>query len=346
MGELGELRNKVDQAVDRLSAAHEARRRQSQGLMTLLTDLETKFEARNEEVEHCRQRIEALTRENADLSSLVDKLVMIVDTTVSSDDEDALFRASATAADLVADWSGPGDGPETASDDDADDEVVTSSNFDRNLDDLIAAKLGYDPAAEAFAELDPAMGFQDVGEEELASEELRDDPNAVAALLEATPAFDIDDEMAVQDIEATGQDINEPFEVIEFDDPEIVANSTTAEPDADGIDMPEIHMADIETAEIDIAEIDSTGFDTTLSETSDSFDPVQERLSADLDIPEISLEDDEPISRIDPDEDTESSIRAMMARLEQAAARAKAYSEEQPEAEVDEVPAVAVGGRS
>ena len=113
MGELGELRNKVDQAVDSLSTAHETRRRQSHGLMTLLTDLETKFEARNEEVEHSKQRIEALARENADLSNLVDRLVQIIDTTVNSEDEDTLFRASATAAELVADWPGPGDRAET-----------------------------------------------------------------------------------------------------------------------------------------------------------------------------------------------------------------------------------------
>ena len=113
MGELGDLRNKVDQAVDRLSTAHDTRRRQSQGLLTLLTDLETKFEARNEEVEHSKQRIEALARENTDLTGLLDKLVQIVDTTVSSDVEDALFRASATAAELVADWPGPGDRTET-----------------------------------------------------------------------------------------------------------------------------------------------------------------------------------------------------------------------------------------
>ena len=329
MGELGELRNKVDQAVDRLSAAQEARRQQSQGLMTLLTDLETKFEARNKEVEHCRQRIEALTRENADLSSLVDKLVMIVDTTVSSDDEDALFRASATAADLVADWSDPGDKPVTASDDGTDDEIVSSSNFNRNLDDLIAAKLGYDPTTEAVAGLDPAMGFQDVGEEELASEELRSDPRELAAILQAPPAFDLDDDVTVQDID-------EPFEVIEFDDPEPVANPTTAESDVDGIDMPEIDMADIDVMDFDKAHLG----------TADVFDPVQERLSADLDIPEIALEEDEPISRIDPDEDTESSIRAMMSRLEKAAERARAHSEELPDAEVDELPAIAVGGTS
>ena len=67
MGELGELRSRVDQAVDRLSTANDTRKRQSHGLMTLLTDLEGKYEARSEELEHCRQRIAAFGR-NGDLS--------------------------------------------------------------------------------------------------------------------------------------------------------------------------------------------------------------------------------------------------------------------------------------
>ncbi len=105
MGELGELRNRVDRAVERLSTTNETRRHQSRGLMTLLTDLEGKYEARADELEHCKQRIDALTGDNADLSALVDKLVRIVDTTVTGEGEDPLSRASAMAADLAADWS-------------------------------------------------------------------------------------------------------------------------------------------------------------------------------------------------------------------------------------------------
>ena len=337
MGELGELRNRVDQAVDRLSAANDTRRRHSQGLMTLLTDLEVKYEARNEEVDHCKQRIEALARENADLTSLVEKLVLIVDTTVSADDEDALFRASATAADLVADWSGPGDAtgeidqehakPEATADNEARGEAVSSAANDRNLDDQIAAELGYDAAAEAFGGLDPAMGFEDVGDDELAAEQLDDDPEALTVLLDTPLTFGVDDDVTIQEFD-------EPFAVTAFDDDEAAAVLKTVESDADGIDMPKIDMTDIDMIDIDTARLDA----------SDTFDPIQERLSADLDIPEISLEDDEPISRIDPDEDTESSIRAMMARLEKAAARAQVHTEQSPEAEEIEAPAVAVGG--
>ncbi len=83
MDELAELRERVDQAIERLSTWQAARRRQSQGLMTRQTDLEAKFEARSEELDHCGRRIEAVTRENADLMGLVDRLVQIVDDTAS-----------------------------------------------------------------------------------------------------------------------------------------------------------------------------------------------------------------------------------------------------------------------
>ncbi len=88
--ELAELRERVDHAIEKLSTGQAARRRQSQGLMTRQTDLEVKYEARCEELDHCGRRIEALTRENADLMGLVDRLVQTVD---------------ATESDLIANWS-------------------------------------------------------------------------------------------------------------------------------------------------------------------------------------------------------------------------------------------------
>ncbi len=69
--ELAELRERVDQAIERLSTGQAARRR----LMTRQTDLEAKYEARSEELDHCGRRIEELTRENDDLMGLVDRLV-------------------------------------------------------------------------------------------------------------------------------------------------------------------------------------------------------------------------------------------------------------------------------
>ncbi len=93
MGELEELRNRVDQAVERLSAANDARHHQSQSLMTRLTDLEEKNEA--------------FTRENADLASLVNRLVQIVSDTASSEETYTLFRGSAKVSDAFAKFGTP-----------------------------------------------------------------------------------------------------------------------------------------------------------------------------------------------------------------------------------------------
>jgi hypothetical protein len=338
VGDLGQIRNRVDQAVDRLSVANDTRRRQSQGLMTLLTDLESKYEARSEELEHSRRRIEALAHENTDLSDLVEKLVLIVDSTVSADDENPLFRASATAADLVADWSRPEDVAEPVDQADvADDETVSSADHDGDLDDEIAAAPEHDAASEAFAELDPAIGFQDVGDEELASERLDGNPEELAAVLDTPLTPEIDD---VVDM-ATVLEADQPFEAMDVE----VGEAEMMDVDVDEVvavlETPNIDMTDIDMTDIEMSDLDTTALDGP-----DDIDPIQELLSADLDIPEIVLDDDEPISRIDPDEDTESSIRAMMARLEEAATRARARTEDLPEAEAepDEAPAMAVGG--
>ena len=103
----------------------------------------------------------------------------------------------------------------------------------------------------------------------------------------------------------------------------------------------------LDTAAFDAVETDSSETDITVLDDAGEPDPIQEMLAADLDIPEIDFDDDEPISRIDAGEDTESSIRAMMVRLEEAAARAKARADDvaETETETDEAPAVAgVGG--
>ncbi len=84
MDELAELRERVDQAIETGQAAQ---CRQSQGLMARQTDFEAKYEARCEELDHCGRRIEALTRENADLMGLVDRLVQTVANWWSEDND-------------------------------------------------------------------------------------------------------------------------------------------------------------------------------------------------------------------------------------------------------------------
>ena len=347
MGELGELRNRVDQAVDRLSTAHEARQRQSHGLMTLLTDLEAKYEARSEELDHCKLRIEALTRENTDLAGLVDRLVRIADETVSSDDDDPLLRASTMAGELVADWSAPEGGsehPTDASDEehheiaetDADPaEAIVASGDDEATDEPAAEDAVSD--IEAFEAVAPEMRFENVSDEELAGERLDGDPEELAALLDTPIVPD-----AVSDPENETTMASEPLDIVSGDTDDADAIFETME-----IDAAEIEAAETEAVTIDATEIEALALEAAAEpDPIAELDPVEELLAADLDIPEIVIEDDEPISRIDPDEDTESSIRAMMARLEDAAVRARAHAEEQSGSETEEAPApaAAAGG--
>ncbi len=91
MDELAELRERVDQAIE---TGHAARRRQRQ------TDLEPKYEAVSEELDHCGRRIEALTRENADLMGLVDRLVQTV-ANWSSEDNDTPEADACDGRELV-----------------------------------------------------------------------------------------------------------------------------------------------------------------------------------------------------------------------------------------------------
>ncbi len=331
MGELGELRNRVDQAVERLSAANDTRHRQNHGLTAMLSDLEGKFEARGEELEHCERRIQALTRENADLSGLIDKLIHIVDTTVGANDEDALFRASAMATELVADWSGP-DMPDegTPAEDNVAEDTASSDDGEPGIDDEMTPELVHDAAAEAFAGLDPASRFEDVSHEELEAEQLDGEPEDLATLLDTPLMPEPGDAPEPSDKDATSEApvsdalADEPFEVVSAE-----ADDAATLMEAAVFDAPDADFGDIDAMALD---------------DSGEPDPLEEMLAADLDIPEIILDDDAPVSRIDADEDTESSIQALMARLEQAAARAN-VPDDAPETEAvaDEVPAVAAG---
>ncbi len=90
MAELGELRSRLDQAVEKLFNAQEARRLRNQRLMMVLTD----FEAKND----------ALTRENTYLVGLIDRLILIIDKTANSEDERALERTSTMTWDPIPDF--------------------------------------------------------------------------------------------------------------------------------------------------------------------------------------------------------------------------------------------------
>lgn len=102
MNDLAELKRRVDSAVDHLAAAQNARRQQQDSLIQLLADLEVKFDARHQELVHCHSRITDLEETNTQLTELLTTVVRLIESGSVEDSNDVIFRASKMAADLVS----------------------------------------------------------------------------------------------------------------------------------------------------------------------------------------------------------------------------------------------------
>ena len=113
-----------------------------------------------------------------------------------------------------------------------------------------------------------------------------------------------------------------------------VDSDATTAPATDWAAESEALDNDLELIDRTVAALEAqVGADTTI-----------EDLASELDIPEHDVEPEPEAFAIPDDEDTEASIRAMMARLERAAARAQALaaaSNEAPPSTVDESEKVA-----
>ncbi len=152
MDELAQLRERVDQAIETGQAAQ---RRQQQ------TDLEAKYEARSEELDHCGRRIEALTRENADMMSLVDRLVQTV-ANWSSEDNDTPEADACDGRELVVGQTSTEEKKQTTEPNEAPvNELVLSINDepDRQQKTIFRLDLGAEAAdPKKFALTKPKIG--------------------------------------------------------------------------------------------------------------------------------------------------------------------------------------------
>lgn len=101
MSDLGNLQKRVGNAVEMLRQSESQRRQHNDSLGRLLNDLETKFEARTLELDHCRSRIAQLEESNRVLTGLVGELVDIVERTADHVAEDPIYRTTAEASDIV-----------------------------------------------------------------------------------------------------------------------------------------------------------------------------------------------------------------------------------------------------
>lgn len=257
MSDMEGLKTRVEQAVEQLSSVQNARHDQNQNLTSLLGGLEEKFTARTVELEYCNSQIAALTQDNAQLSELLERLVLLIESGSGDAEDDPLIRASTMAASLLEGWSG---GETQAAGSESSEETPEPQ--------------------ELVSEDSVSMSFEDVSQEELDAEILAAPEGAI---------------------------------------PDLVADAIAA--------AVEEGASETEVLEEIVAEV---------AEEAVEEDIVDEPVAADIEIPatEFDAEDggDDFLAE-EIEEDVESSIRAMMARLEAAAHDAKFASGSDSDAE-------------
>jgi len=101
MTDLANLQDRVGAAVDNLMKSEKIRRTQNKSLSRVLGDLETKYEARTAELEHCQKRISVLEDSNRSLTGLVGQLLEIVEKTADNIAQDPVYRAGNEARAVI-----------------------------------------------------------------------------------------------------------------------------------------------------------------------------------------------------------------------------------------------------
>ena len=101
MSNIENLNQRVENAVQKFHHSEELRRRENKSLSRILSDLETKFDARSAELEDCQLRIRDLEDSNVSLNALVCQLIDLVEKSADEVSSDPLYRASAAASEIV-----------------------------------------------------------------------------------------------------------------------------------------------------------------------------------------------------------------------------------------------------
>jgi hypothetical protein len=294
VSDLEGLKTRVDQAVDQLSSVQNARQDQNQNLATLLGNLEEKFSARTVELEYCNSRIDALTQDNAHLSELLERLIGLIESEPGNADDDPLIRASTMAATLLEGWSG-GETP-----------VETTSDISEPQD--VSEPQDIPETQELVSEDSVSLSFEDVSDEELEAENLEVLDSDVSDLVASAVA-------AAREPDGEAGDVTESADdELSFDQVAVIDEEVPEEEVQDELVQPEVAEIVEEIAEEVVED-----------------DIMDEPVAADIDIPEAEEASDE-IFEEEIEEDTEASIRSMMARLEAAALDAKFAASEAEEA--------------
>ena len=159
MSNIENLNQRVENAVQKFHHSEELRRRENKSLSRILSDLETKFDARSAELEDCQCRIRDLEESNVSLNALVCQLIDLVEKSADEVSSDPLYRASAAASEIVDRYVA-----ETPVED------APAAAVVHHLTPVTAPEQG--PPTASAAEALAAGRFEDMGDEYLLAEDL------------------------------------------------------------------------------------------------------------------------------------------------------------------------------
>lgn len=326
MPEFSELKSRVESAVEAMSAAQETRQQEKQSFLGLLSGLEEKFAARDQELEYCRQRIDELTAANGELSELISQLVETAERYCGAASDEPVYQAAAMASDMLDRWSG--DDVENVADDvsagvpaAAAADGVTASTM--QFDDVSPEELAAEDAEDLAAQVDDAVAeaaAPNLPEEASpaidappAMDPATDDAVAPDAGPNMTPLDEISPDVASMIDDQAAEQVRQALEADSV--PDNQAGAPEAEEKSDVTEYIDIYDADDDVAEVDI--VDSADDVEQPQEVAPTMPTAEEVAEAVMGSADDAASDD-----------GDHSIQAMLQRLEEAAQRVGGPSED------------------
>ena len=101
MQDFDTLRHRVEETAERLSSAQSERQEETQSLIGILRDLEEKYSAQEQQFAYYRDRLEPLEQSNAQLTSLIESLLDLIDRGFGEGSLGPLRKASEMASTML-----------------------------------------------------------------------------------------------------------------------------------------------------------------------------------------------------------------------------------------------------
>ena len=102
MEDFDTLRHRVEETAERLSSAQSERQEETHALIGMLSQLEEKYSAQEQQFSYYRNRLEPLEQANAQLTSLMENLLDLIDSGFGEGSLGPLRKASAMASAMLA----------------------------------------------------------------------------------------------------------------------------------------------------------------------------------------------------------------------------------------------------